>query len=271
MTSFAFATAPPLLTRPARPTLSSQRPRCSMQDVPPESRISPNYPPSRRFLAPVINMLVTEIEIVNSIGVVMEPAPLDLELAAEVMRNAVGATIDNMETLTETLFVGKNTNQFAQDASEKYFPMSRRDDAPIIEITAPTAGDDTSGQLNVSIGKVTATPPPEEEDSRPQSFWSEAVDPADPFSARSVVDAAYPPRLRHLAPIIEFPSGALSVQMSMQPVLGECEAELYPKEARFMAPEISMKRPAGDWDTSGFVCVASAEVRLPLLAAASLD
>lgn len=202
----------------------------------------------------------------NAVGLNMEEAPLDLDYAAEVAAPLVGTAMmqsydaeSGSSVLdTDTLFPKATTDRLASDVVDKYFPQSRRDETPIISMTDVQSED---ASVNISIGKVVATPPPEEVDTRAPSFWKST--PAE-RSVADIVASAFPIRGRNMAPVIDISLRGLGV--SMEAIEGYPEVGTYqPVDSRFFAPNIRIKTPAGDWDTSGFVEVSNEEIQLPLL------
>lgn len=233
-------------------------PRCSVRDseAPPESRVSPNYPLKTRFEAPRLAFTaVPDFELLNVVGCYMEAPELDLELAATLRAQLLGQGIKSIDDLN-AMFEERDMDQWASSTEDKYFPMSQRDDTPIIDLKAPSATDD--GEVSVTIGKVEATPPEDEVDLRDPGFWKESV-------SGTVPQVRMPLKGRNMAPVIAittFPEREISLQM--EEILGEPEAERYPKETRFTAPKIVMKAPGGDWDWTGSIGLSMEEMQLDL-------
>lgn len=199
----------------------------------------------------------------NKIGLTQSEVELDFTTAAEILRKAAAQRTQD-EGDFNNLFTAPTTDPTAQEPADVYFPMWRRDEAPIIEIQE--ARDSSPGRVMISVGAVEATPPEEEGPEMPASepgFWKTP----GTRSARDIVDAKYGVGVRNIAPVIEFGDVEYSVSLEMKTILGECEADLYPSESRFYAPEIRMKKPAGEWDHTGYVEVSSVEVQLPLMKA----
>lgn len=227
-------------------------------EAPPESRISPSYPRATRFEAPCLAFLdVPGFPLLNNVGLNQREIPLDLEAAAAITRSYVtplllGEPEEGVFPL-DALFDGRAADVMASSVAEKYYPLSRRDETPIISV-----GSDNES-LQVAAGAVQATPPEESETAgHPLDFLVNV-----PPSPQSVVDKKYPKWSRYLAPEITFATMGLSVGMTA--VKGEPEAELYGEDRRNMAPEIRMKKEMFNGDLSAFIEVANVEVQLPII------
>lgn len=197
----------------------------------------------------------------------MEEAPLDTELARTIMAERIGHQMvrhresDSTGPLLppEELFSSPVTDEGAEHRSERYFPMNRRDEAPIISFVE--SDDENERSLHVDIGSVVATPPKEHLEERVTAFWR--AEPTGMRIAEDVIASAFPISGRNMAPIVDV--GLLSVEVSMKEITGIPDCDTYqPIDDRFHAPGIRIKAPAGDWDTSAYVEVSDVEVQLPL-------
>ena len=159
----------------------------------------------------------------------------------------------------------------ATDAVDMYYPSFRRNEAPLIDITLPPSDDPDSGTVTVTLASIIATPPaesitPQLPTADHKSFWNQP----DSTAASPTVNLHFGATVRNLAPVITFPPSELAVSLQMQPISGEPPAESYPRHFTFHAPNITIRKPSGEWDRSAFVQVSTDEVQLPLIEAATL-
>jgi len=211
--------------------------------------------------------------------------PLDTAAAAGVLAVAAARAALATEGASALLFRGAATDAAADNAVDRYFPPSRRYEMPVITV------DVDGGALTLAVGAATTVAAVAAEAAAESeaaaataaagAFWKRpsgtpgwlADRPAT--SAAAVVDAAFPPATRGLAPDISFAAGTLGVSVAMTRATGGVPPpDAYARFAAsglHRAPVIELKAPAGGWDTvGGYVTVGSEEVPLRLDVAARL-
>lgn len=244
-------------------TVSQRRPVSMVSQTPPESRVARHYPLKGRFQAPTLNLhSVPDCELMSKIGLVMEEVPLDLEYAASVMESLRADYVKETGDFPE-LFVKDASDTETSHPMERYFPKIRRNEAPIIEITGNAS---EPGSVTISVGSVIAEAAPDATDeaadiaSRSGEFWKQHAAP----NAREVILRNYGTVDRNKAPVIVVNEGELGVSLAMESIEGSPDMGVY-ADRHMLAPTIRMKRPMGDWDSTGFIEVGCEEVQLPIL------
>ncbi|KAK1865586.1 hypothetical protein I4F81_008115 [Pyropia yezoensis] len=239
------------LTPRAEVRRGARRPAVTMVDsMPPPARLyEAAFPAAGRFHAPVITVRSTGEDASSRVAVAAPEIALDTATAAEVLGNATLRVALSTEGGSGALFRGPATDAAASSVVDRCYPPARRYEMPVINL-------DASGEwLSVAVSRWLST--------RPAS------------SPAAVVDAAFPPTTRGLAPEIVFAPGTLGVSLAMTPATGgvpdEAAYEDFVSKGLHCAPRIDIRAPAGAWDeVGGYISVASEEVQLPMDKAARL-
>lgn len=265
----------------------ARRPAVAMVDSPPPpARLyEAAYPAASRFHAPVITLRSTGDDVSSVVAVAAPEVALDTAAAAEVLATATLRVALTTEGASGALFRGPATDGGAESVVDRCYPPARRYEAPVINLDA------SGGWLSVAVSKLatvegvaaeaTAEAAAAAASAAEGAFWKAPrgtpgwPSSRPPASAAAVVDAAFPPPTRGLAPEIQFAPGTLAVSLAMTPATGgvpdEAAYEGYAAKGLHCAPRIELRAPVGAWDNvGGYISVSSEEVQLPLDKAARL-
>lgn len=218
--------------------------------------------------------------------VALHPAAAAAILASATLRATLAG-----DAPSGALFRGPTRDEGAAGVVDRCYPPARRYEMPVITLGGDAAGDGDEMGLRVALSRPTTVDAVAAEAAAEAAaaaasvaegaFWKKAAGTPGwlasrpPASAATVVDAAFPPRTRGLAPAIVFAPGSLGVSVAMTPATGgvpdEAAYESYATRGLHMAPHIELRSPAGAWDrVGGYISVSSEEVQLPLGKAARL-
>lgn len=275
------------LTPRAEVRRGARRPAVTMVDsMPPPARLyEAAFPAAGRFHAPVITVRSTGEDASSRVAVAAPEIALDTATAAEVLDNATLRVALSTEGGSGALFRGPATDAAASSVVDRCYPPARRYEMPVINL-------DASGEwLSVAVSRLTTVDGVAAEAAAEAAaaaaataegaFWKKRSGTPGWLSTRpasspaAVVDAAFPPTTRGLAPEIVFAPGALGVSLAMTPATGgvpdEAAYEDFVSKGLHCAPRIDIRAPAGAWDeVGGYISVASEEVQLPMDKAARL-
>jgi hypothetical protein len=230
--------------------------------APPESRVAPYYPAATRHLAPMLNLhAVPGADLLSKIGLQMVAPMLDTATADEILRKYSTPTLSETDGFDfASVLPGDARDRNAASVADEYFPASRRNEVPVFACEGSSKMNEEDCFFTVSRGVIESTGPLDDEPV-PQSHNLALA----PGGGAAAVNKKYG-RSLNKAPVISFSSaGNFGISLVMEEICGEPSTDLYDsKKFNNRAPVISLKRPAGDWDTSGFVNVSSEELALPL-------
>lgn len=265
----------------------AHRPTVSMVDsAPPPARLyDAAFPAAGRFHAPFIAVQSTGDDATSIVSVAAPEVALDMATAAEVFSTAALRVALTTEGGSGALFRGPAADGAAASVVDRYYPPARRYEMPVINL-------DSAGEwLSVAVSRLTTVENVAAEmvaeaeaaaaATAEGAFWKKRSGTPGWLSTRpaaspaAVVDAAFPPNTRGLAPEIVFAPGTLGVSLAMTPATGgvpdEAAYEVYVSKGLHFAPRIDIRAPAGPWDNvGGYISVASEEVQLPMDKAARL-
>lgn len=186
-------------------------------------------------LAPIIKIKDTKSDQTSEVSIEMVPVAADLAAAAGIAGPAaLNATLKG-RPMPAVLSSAPSSCPPGTSPADFFFPTSTRNTAPVIELGADESLSVSYDVIETTVAGVSSNAP----DS--VAFWKEKtykwVQPSDPASVSS-------------------PSTEPEI---IETVLFE---KYFPTAVRNRAPIIKMKPPAGSWDTTAYVTLASEYVSL---------